>query len=832
MKLRKLHPELLKSKVARRILTLFVLCALIPISSLALITFRQVTEQLETQSRKRLHESCKALGVSIFERLTFLENELKILATVIGSSPGSCMPPAADGHYQNLGKRFKGLGVYRDSAPVQPLLGIPPQPIALSEAQGRHLRTGKALVLTCPDEDGENGYSILMVRALDVSDLGRGLLVAQIHAPYLWGLSEYNTLPSMTELCILDESENVIFSTLPAKASLDRALRSETNQSTSGSFDLKYGDDKYIASFRSVPLKFNFFVPGWKIILTQRKEYIFSSLVHFKTIFPAIILLSLFVVFLLSLIQIRKTMIPLEKLRDGARRIGSGEFDAVVHVESDDEFEEVAESFNTMTKQLGDQFAALKTMAEIDRAILSSLDRRKIVETVLSRVRAFLPCDYVTFSLFEFDSIASGQNYIGKKTPNRPYLAEPFHLTSEERKELPNDPDIQLVEMELARAPYRGPLENQGAKWILVLPIMFEQRLLGIIALGYLQRPQQSQEDERRARQFADQVAVAMANAHLIEARERAERALQQVNAELEQRVKDRTSELTSANENLRREVRTRKRTELQLQEAKNVAEMANRIKSDFLANMSHELRTPLNAIIGFNEMLVDKKLGDLTELQLDMLKDMLESSYHLLSLINDILDLSKVEAGKLELSTTETNLEDLLSRSLVIVKEKAVKDNIKLNIDAKNLPATIEADERKLKQVIYNLLSNALKFTPEGGSVSLKARNLLLVNGHFETPEGERFDLEDIKEDLKETQNTKFLMISVEDTGIGIKLEDQARVFNPFEQVESSMSRKYQGTGLGLPLTKKLIELHGGRIWLESPGEGRGSTFTFVIPT
>jgi GAF domain-containing protein len=234
-------------------------------------------------------------------------------------------------------------------------------------------------------------------------------------------------------------------------------------------------------------------------------------------------------------------------------------------------------------------------MAEIDRAILSSLNRRKIVETVLSRVRAFLPCDYVNFSLFHFDSTANGQSYIDKKTPNREYRFEPFHLTSEERKELPNDPHIQLIEVESARSPYRGHLRKQGAKWILVLPIMFEGRLLGIIALGYLQRPQQTQGDERRARQLADQVAVAMANAHLIEARERAERALQKVNAELEQRVKDRTSELTLTNENLQRQIGVRKRTELQLQEAKNVAEMASRTKSDFLANMSHELRTPFD---------------------------------------------------------------------------------------------------------------------------------------------------------------------------------------------------------------------------------------------
>lgn len=249
------------------------------------------------------------------------------------------------------------------------------------------------------------------------------------------------------------------------------------------------------------------------------------------------------------------------------------------------------------------------------------------------------------------------------------------------------------------------------------------------------------------------------------------------------------------------------KATEAALTRAK-VAEQASQAKSGFLANMSHELRTPLNHIIGFTEIVVDKKCGDLNETQTEYLKDVLQSSSHLLSLINDILDLSKVEAGKMELSLGEVHLENLLSSSLLMVKEKAQKHRIQLSRDLNGCPEKIQADERKLKQILYNLLSNAVKFTPEGGSVRV---GVCRVN---------------------EISSGKGVEFSVTDTGIGIKPEDQERIFAPFEQVENSSSRRYQGTGLGLSLTKRLVELHGGQIWVESEGEGKGTKFSFIIPT
>jgi signal transduction histidine kinase len=237
-----------------------------------------------------------------------------------------------------------------------------------------------------------------------------------------------------------------------------------------------------------------------------------------------------------------------------------------------------------------------------------------------------------------------------------------------------------------------------------------------------------------------------------------------------------------------------------EVEEKSRELEQVSQHKSEFLASMSHELRTPLNAILGFSEVLLERMVGELNDKQEEYLQDVLSSGQHLLSLINDILDLSKVEAGRMELELGEFSLREALANGLTMLRERATRQGIALSLEIEPGLDCIEADERKLKQVVFNLLSNAVKFTPDGGRIELSAR---------------RADDD--------------AAITVRDNGIGIAPDDLERVFEEFQQVGPGAARA-EGTGLGLPLSRKFVELHGGRLWAESE-VGVGSTFTVRLP-
>jgi signal transduction histidine kinase len=290
---------------------------------------------------------------------------------------------------------------------------------------------------------------------------------------------------------------------------------------------------------------------------------------------------------------------------------------------------------------------------------------------------------------------------------------------------------------------------------VAIAPMLWEGAAIGSILVGRETREAFNDKELALLKTFADQAVIAIQNARLFN------------------EIRDKSRQL----------------------------EIANQHKSEFLANMSHELRTPLNAIIGFSEVLLERMFGELNEKQDDYLKDIFTSGKHLLSLINDILDLSKIEAGRMELDLGDFDAAQALANAMTLVRERAQTHGIGLKLEADAGIGEIRADERKFKQILLNLLSNAVKFTPDGGKVVVRA--ILTETG---------------------------IQVAVSDTGVGISAEDQQVVFDEFKQVGRHYTNKHEGTGLGLALTKRFVELHGGTLSLQS-APGVGSTFTFFIP-
>jgi len=312
-----------------------------------------------------------------------------------------------------------------------------------------------------------------------------------------------------------------------------------------------------------------------------------------------------------------------------------------------------------------------------------------------------------------------------------------------------------LDEREYTGVRLRPMLARLGYRSVLAVPLLREQRILGALTVWRKEAGSFSPEIVNLLQTFATQSALAIQNARLF------------------REIEDKSRQI----------------------------EAANRHKSEFLANMSHELRTPLNAIIGFSEVLQEKLFGELNEKQAEYTDDILTSGRHLLSLINEILDLSKVEAGRMELEPSTFDLPLAIENARIFVRERATKHGINLDVNIDERLGDYVGDERKIKQILLNLLSNAVKFTPEGGRISITANK---------TDNGAE--------------------ISVSDTGIGIAPEDRAKIFEEFRQVGGDYAHKTEGTGLGLTLAKKFVELHGGKIWVESE-VGKGSTFSFTLP-
>ena len=411
--------------------------------------------------------------------------------------------------------------------------------------------------------------------------------------------------------------------------------------------------------------------------------------------------------------------------------------------------------FNETKEALDQQRASGEVLAAISNSIA---DTEPVFETILDACERLFAGKLVRITLVGDDGLIRLGAYHG---PGRETLEQIFPLPVSEdtgtgtailRREIVHFPDVEKSGVPDTKS---RACKAIGIKSIIFAPMMWEGKGIGAISIGRDYPGRFSEKDLALLRTFADQAVIAIQNARLF------------------REIQDKSRQL----------------------------EVANKHKSEFLANMSHELRTPLNAIIGFSEVLLERLFGDVNDKQHDYLKDIHSSGRHLLNLINDILDLSKVEAGRMELDLSTFDLPSSISTAMTLIRERAQRHDITLGMQVDPELGEIVADERKLKQILVNLLSNAVKFTPDGGRIDVRAR----------------------------TRDDK-VAISVTDTGIGIATADQDAVFEEFRQVGRHYTSKQGGTGLGLALTRRFVELHGGTIGVESE-LGKGSTFTFTLP-
>jgi signal transduction histidine kinase len=412
------------------------------------------------------------------------------------------------------------------------------------------------------------------------------------------------------------------------------------------------------------------------------------------------------------------------------------------------------------TAQLTRSVSELRALGEVGQAVSSTLDLETVLATIVSRATALTGMD--GGAIYEYDE-ARGEFYLhtADRLPDEVVTALragpiPKGEGALGRMAMTGDP-TQIQDI-MTDASYQSRLREVvlrlGFRSLMAVPLMRDDHLLGGLVV-YRKTPGEFDAAViDLLGTFATQSALAIQNAQLFR----------------------------------------------QIAEKSRELETASKHKSEFLANMSHELRTPLNAILGFSEVLSERMFGEINEKQAEYLNDILESGRHLLSLINDILDLSKIEAGRMELEATDFDLPSAIENTLSLIRERAHRRAITLARNIDQRLAMIRGDERKVKQVLLNLLSNALKFTPEGGQIGVRAE---FRDGAAE--------------------------ISVTDTGVGIAPEDQEAVFEEFRQVGTA-SKKVEGTGLGLAISRKFIELHGGKIWVKSQ-VGLGSTFAFTLP-
>jgi putative nucleotidyltransferase with HDIG domain len=503
-----------QSRVARRIVVLFVLCALVPVICLAVVASMQVTGELSEASRQRLHRTAKSLGIEILDQLRRVESDLILIDETMGVG-GAVSPLDVPTLRERLAERFTTLAVISPDGAVRQLLGSHPVTVVPTAAEAAHMRTGKT-VLRVSDGDADSPR-LVMMRRVGAGE-SRPLLTAQIDVPFILNP---DSVPPETEVHVLGPSLAPLFTapTTPPLTLGDDAAQAIAASAT-GEAEWSHEGETYSARYWTLPLAFWFLAPDWKIVASEARTDMLAPIRSSRLTFILVTMLSLWVVTFFALSQVRRSMVPLARLREGTQRLGRGDFDGRVEIRSGDEFEELAASFNTMAGQLKRQFETLSAMAELDRAVLTSLDADTIVRGALERLPRLIGCDFMAIVVLGPPPADLGRAFVTATHETAPPHEIPCAIAARARASLAQESVVSMT-FEGGVAEYLASVVTPAWATCVVFPLVFGDRLVGLLAIGDRRRTERSAEDLQHAKRLAAQVGVALSNADLVRALDR-----------------------------------------------------------------------------------------------------------------------------------------------------------------------------------------------------------------------------------------------------------------------------------------------------------------------
>ena len=789
----------LRSKVARRIFFLFVICALIPLSMLAYFSFSRVTAELSLQADTRLHQACKASGMSILEHLAFLEDDLELISSTIHKGR-TASPVASDKEFfDSLRERFKSLVLITDGEQLSPIFGEAQNLPSLRKDELEHVRSGKTLFATRPLAG--NFAGIFMVKALGSDQSSRTLLFGEINPAYLWN---EGSLSPMIKLLVLDASRHVIFSSSPGHLPLQELQDAMRRTPALGQFTWSSEGSRYIASYRTVFMRPQF-DNNWILVQSESEDDIMTPIRSFKKIFMLLIVLTFLVVALLSLRQIRRSLVPIEMLQEATQRIAAKDFKDPVQIKTNDEFEELGSSFNKMASSLENHIRTMTMLNRIGIALSAERNTARLLELILIGTKDITNADgcalysltedkRLRLSIMRIDSInlamdSSADEFIPlyDKDGNPGTSVTAYSVLKDATVNIPDiytasgfdisgNRDFDIKTGYTSQSSLSVPLRNHENNIVGVLQLTNARNKLSQEVEPF------SDEDQRLLEILASQAAVALSKNQLIN-------ELEEVNRQLRLEITERNK---AEEEKDKLQVQL-----LQAQKMEAIGQLAGGI--------AHDFNNVLTAIIGYGNLLL-MSLEESSPLK-KYVDHMLTASDRAAKLVSSLLAFSR----KQETNPEPVDVNRIIKGVEPLIIRLAGEDvALKTALTVEDL--TVMADANQIDQVLMNLAGNARDAMPGGGSLTIST-------------EFAEMDSEFIKSHGYGRAG-QYALITVSDTGIGIDKETRDRIFEPFFTTKDLG----KGTGLGLAMAYGIIKQHNGYISVYSePGEG--TTFRIYLP-